>query len=70
MDNNNSNFETDDQKRLEAERQYASQNPERIETNRRIVAREKKNKLKSKLNKAILVVFVLIIIVYLILFFL
>ncbi|GKQ42838.1 hypothetical protein RD055328_07610 [Companilactobacillus sp. RD055328] len=67
MDNN---FEEKDKQRLEAEERYARENPERIETNRRLVAREKKNKLKSRLNRAILVVFVLIIIVYLILFFL
>ncbi|MGR3741957.1 hypothetical protein [Companilactobacillus sp. DQM5] len=66
----NSNLKSEDQMRVEAEQRYARENPERIESNKRLVAREKKNKLKSKLNRAILVVFVLIIIVFLILFFL
>lgn len=68
MDNNN--FEEMDKKRVEAEEQYAREHPEKIESNRRIVAREKTNKLKTRLNRSILVVFVLIIIVFLILFFL
>lgn len=68
MDNNN--FEEQDRQRVEAEERYAREHPERIENNRRLVSREKKNKLKTRLNRAILVVFVLIIIVFLILFFL
>lgn len=71
MDNEDRlSFKERDRKRLEAEKRYARQHPERIESNKRIVAREKTTKLKSRLNKAILMVIVLIIINYLVLFFL
>lgn len=72
MDNDEErlSFKERDRKRLEAEKRFAKEHPERIESNKRIVAREKTTKLKSRLNKLILGVIILIILDYLVLFFL
>ncbi|AKP68370.1 hypothetical protein ABM34_01890 [Companilactobacillus ginsenosidimutans] len=57
------------QKRQEVEREYREQHPDQIKQENELSFEHKTNKLKKKLNIAIITVFGLIIIVFLILFF-
>ncbi|WP_125769621.1 hypothetical protein [Companilactobacillus furfuricola] len=58
-----------EQKRLEVERQYQEEHPDQIKEEKELSFENKTNKLKKRLNIAIITVFGLIIIVFLILFF-
>lgn len=57
------------QKREQVEQQYREQHPDQIRQEKELSFEHKTNKLKKKLNIAIITVFGLIIIVFLILFF-
>jgi hypothetical protein len=57
------------QKRQQVEREYREQHPDQIREEKELSFEHKTNKLKKKLNIAIITVFGLIIIVFLILFF-
>lgn len=58
-----------EQKRQEVEQQYNEQHPDQIREEKELSFENKTNKLKKRLNIAIITVFGLIIIVFLILFF-
>lgn len=58
-----------DQKRREVEQEYQQEHPDQIREEKELSFENKTNKLKKKLNIAIITVFGLIIIVFLILFF-
>lgn len=58
-----------DQQRREVEERYRQQHPDQIKQEKELSFEHKTNKLKKKLNIAIITVFGLIIIVFLILFF-
>ncbi|WP_225423819.1 hypothetical protein [Companilactobacillus zhongbaensis] len=58
-----------EQKRQEVEKRYQEQHPDQIKEEKELSFENKTNKLKKKLNIAIITVFGLIIIVFLILFF-